>query len=145
MSSEWLPGVGPGAAVFTSSSGCGTDSGRRRISLKSEKIAAFAPMPSASDSTATPVTKGLRKSARMASLKLGISGPSMWGRRFDSATGANGLEKISALRTGPTPSPPGGSAHFYAIDRNRIDPHTTLHRGERELTPERPPIAIGEP
>src|SRR5262245_1815177 len=40
--------------------------------LKIEKIAAFAPMPSASDTIATRVTKGVLNSVRSASLRLGI-------------------------------------------------------------------------
>jgi hypothetical protein len=40
--------------------------------LKSEKIAAFAPMPSASDTIATIVTKGVLKRVLNANLRLGI-------------------------------------------------------------------------
>jgi hypothetical protein len=43
---------------FTSLPGSATGSGRRSIWLKSEKMAVFAPIPRASDTTATMVTKG---------------------------------------------------------------------------------------
>jgi hypothetical protein len=64
--------LGPGAARFTSRSGSGTGSGRRSIWLKREKIAAFAPMPSASDTMATIVTNGVLNSVRSANLRLSI-------------------------------------------------------------------------
>ena len=51
------PGFGPGAARLTSRAGSGTGSGRSSIWLNSEKMAAFAPIPSASDTIATMVTK----------------------------------------------------------------------------------------
>jgi hypothetical protein len=43
--------------------------------LNNENIAAFAPMPSASDTMATMVTKGVLKSVRRANLRLGITLP----------------------------------------------------------------------
>src|SRR5215470_2022546 len=54
-------GIGANAAFFSIFS-----------RLKIEKIAAFAPMPSASETMATMVTKGVRKSVRSANLMLGI-------------------------------------------------------------------------
>ena len=60
------PGLGPGALRLTSLPGSGTGSGRSSIWSNSEKIAAFAPMPSASDTTATVVTSGVLRSARTA-------------------------------------------------------------------------------
>ena len=66
------PGFGPGAAELTSRSGSGTGSGRSSIWLNSEKIAAFAPMPSASDTMATIVTNGVLKSVRSANFRLSI-------------------------------------------------------------------------
>ena len=66
QSPDWLqvvlPGLGPGADRLTSWRGASTGSGSSRIWLKSEKIAAFAPSPSASDTIATPVTKGVLNS-----------------------------------------------------------------------------------
>ena len=74
QSPAWLhdcdPGFGPGAERFTSSCGAGTGSGRSSIWLNSEKIAALAPMPSASDRIATDVTNGVLNSLRKASFRL---------------------------------------------------------------------------
>src|SRR5205807_4508773 len=64
MLQEVWPLCGPGAANLTSRSGCVTGSGWRSISLKSEEIAAFAPMPSASERIATTVTNGVRNRVR---------------------------------------------------------------------------------
>ena len=66
------PASGPGAARLTSRAGSGTGSGCSSIWLNSEKIAAFAPMPSASDTIATIVTNGVLNSVRSANLRLGI-------------------------------------------------------------------------
>src|SRR5262249_12357450 len=60
------PGLGPGAKRFTSSDGRGTGSDSSSIWLKHEKIAAFAPIPRASDTIATPVTNGVLKRVRNA-------------------------------------------------------------------------------
>ena len=57
---------------MTSRAGSGTGSGFSRIWLKREKMAAFAPMPSASDTIATIVTKGVLNSVRSANFRLGI-------------------------------------------------------------------------
>jgi hypothetical protein len=46
-----------------------TGNGRQRIWLNSEKIAAFAPMPNASDRMATAVTNGARMRVRMAKVR----------------------------------------------------------------------------
>ena len=53
----------------------GSCTGRAWISIwsKREKMAAFAPIPSASDRTATAVTKGVLRSVRNASFRLFIS------------------------------------------------------------------------
>jgi len=68
----WLhdvdPGFGPGAARLTSRAGSGTSSGLSSSWLNNEKIAAFAPMPRASDTIATIVTNGVLNSVRSASL-----------------------------------------------------------------------------
>ena len=69
---EFEPCFGPGAARLTSRSECGTGSGRSNIWLNSEKMAEFAPMPSASDTMATIVTKGVLNSMRRASFKLSM-------------------------------------------------------------------------
>jgi hypothetical protein len=53
---------------LTSSPGAGTGSGRRSIWSNIEKIAEFAPMPSASDTIAMPVTKGVLNRTRKACL-----------------------------------------------------------------------------
>jgi hypothetical protein len=52
------PGLGPGADRLTSLAGSWTGSDRRMSSWNSEKMAVFAPMPSASETTATMVTNG---------------------------------------------------------------------------------------
>ena len=64
--------MGPGAARLTSRPGSGTGSGLSSSWLKSEKMAAFAPIPSASDTIATMVTKGVLKSMRSANFRLSI-------------------------------------------------------------------------
>src|SRR6266699_3475689 len=69
------PAFGNGSARLTSWSGSGTGSGRSRIWSNSEKIAALAPMPSASDTTAMPVTNGVLKRVRKASVTCRIWGP----------------------------------------------------------------------
>src|SRR5439155_24543936 len=66
------PGFGPGADRFTSSPGRSTGRLLRSSWLKSEKIAAFAPMPSASDTMATMVTNGVLNRVRNANLRLSI-------------------------------------------------------------------------
>src|SRR5471030_372562 len=58
--------------MLTRRAGAGTGSGRSSIWLNSEKMAAFAPMPSASDTIATMVTKGVLKRVRSANFRLGI-------------------------------------------------------------------------
>src|SRR5882672_2352853 len=75
-----MPGLGPGAARFTRRPASGTGSARSRIWLNSENIAAFAPMPSASETIATIVTNGVLKRVRKANFRLGISS-----RRFSFA------------------------------------------------------------
>src|SRR4051812_16636161 len=78
----WLhdvePNFTPGAETFTSRWGFGTGSGCISISLNSEKIAAFAPMPRDSERAATTVTNGDLKSVRKASFRFGIGGESGW-------------------------------------------------------------------
>src|SRR6266566_1660759 len=69
------PAFGNGSARLTSWSGSGTGSGRSRIWSNSEKIAALAPMPSASDTIAMPVTNGVLKRVRKASVTCRIWGP----------------------------------------------------------------------
>ena len=64
------PGLGPGARGSPARPAFGTGSGRSSIWLNSEKMAAFAPMPSASERTATAVTNGVLKSVRKASLQI---------------------------------------------------------------------------
>jgi hypothetical protein len=59
---------------FTSLPGSATGSGRRSIWLKSEKMAVFAPIPRASDATATMVTKGVLNRVRNASFRRIIIG-----------------------------------------------------------------------
>ena len=68
---ELDPGFGPGTERFTRRSGSCTGSDRSMISLNIEKMAAFAPIPRASDTIATAVTNGvLRNSVRSAYLTL---------------------------------------------------------------------------
>src|SRR5213594_3937856 len=69
------PGLGPGAPRLTRLPGCWTGSGLSRSWLKSEKMAAFAPMPSASEATATLVTKGVLKRLRSATFRLSMICP----------------------------------------------------------------------
>ena len=64
------PGFGPGAARLTSSAGRGTFSDSSSIWLKQEKIAALAPIPSASDTIAMAVTNGVLNSVRRANLRF---------------------------------------------------------------------------
>ena len=66
------PGFGPGADRLTNWSGASTGSGCRSRWLKIEKMAAFAPIPSASDTIATRVTKGVLNRVLSANLRLGI-------------------------------------------------------------------------
>src|SRR4051812_46376392 len=68
------PGFGPGALKLTSRFGSATGSGCSSMRSNIEKIAAFAPMPSASDTMATMVTNGVLKSVRKANLKGVIVG-----------------------------------------------------------------------
>src|SRR4029077_15232239 len=67
------PGFGGGAPPVTHRVGAGTPSGRSRIWWNSEKIAAFAPMPSASETMATVVTKGVLNRVRKAKRRLVMS------------------------------------------------------------------------
>src|SRR6185295_5068783 len=66
------PGFGPGADRLTSRSGASAGSDCRSMRLKIEKMAAFAPIPSASETIATKVTNGVLNSVRSANLRLGI-------------------------------------------------------------------------
>ena len=63
-------GLRPRRRRFTSSCGAGTGSGRSSIWLNNEKIAALAPMPSASERIATEVTNGALNRRRKASFRL---------------------------------------------------------------------------
>ena len=72
MALGFVSGFGPGAARLTSCPGSGTGRARSRIVLNIEKIAALAPMPRPSDSTATTVTKGVRQRVRRASFRFGM-------------------------------------------------------------------------
>src|SRR5215210_3090989 len=67
---DWEPPFGSDPSRFTRRLGSGTGSGRSSIWLNSEKIAALAPIPNASERTATAVTNGVLNSVRSASLKL---------------------------------------------------------------------------
>src|SRR5262249_7683238 len=58
--------------TVTSRSGSATGSGRSMRALKREKIAVFAPIPSASETSATPETIGVARKARSASRRSGI-------------------------------------------------------------------------
>ena len=69
------PGFGPGRAEVDQPLGSRTGSGRSSIWSKSEKIAALAPMPSASDRIATAVRAGVRNSVRSARRRLGMDAP----------------------------------------------------------------------
>src|SRR3954464_1911416 len=64
------PGFGPGADRLTSSAGRTTGSGRNNVWSNSEKIAAFAPIPSASERMATRLTNGVLRRRRTASLRF---------------------------------------------------------------------------
>src|SRR5262245_41940705 len=66
------PGLGAGAERLTSRAGSSTGRDCRSRRLKIEKMAAFAPMPSASEMMATSVTNGVLNSVRSANLRLGI-------------------------------------------------------------------------
>ena len=74
----------------------GTGSGRSRNWLNSEKIAALAPMPSASETIATTLTKGVRNRARKASRRLVMSG-------FDEISGRVRWVKDSGAGSGRPP------------------------------------------
>ena len=67
------PGLGGGASRLTRRSGSTTGSGRSSNWWKTEKIAAFGPMPRASDKTATPVTTGVLNSMRNANRTFAIT------------------------------------------------------------------------
>src|ERR1051326_7732524 len=105
------PGFGPGPPRLTSRSGAGTGSGCSRSWSKSEKMAAFAPMPSARDTTATVVTNGVLIRARSASftLDMGISGPlgRKGGRRWDTPTARRVARWRGGTSRGPAPDPGG--------------------------------------
>src|SRR5689334_2919247 len=60
------PGMGPGDFTRTSSSGRATGSFRNMIWSINEKIAEFAPIPSAREMTATAVNPGLLRNKRNA-------------------------------------------------------------------------------
>src|SRR5258705_13937927 len=66
--------MGPGAERLTNSLGDATGRGWQRSWSNKEKIAALAPMPSARESTAMAVTKGVLSNIRAASLifRIGI-------------------------------------------------------------------------
>src|SRR5215831_12203141 len=67
---ETEPWRGPGDDKLTSCSGACTGTSCNKISWNNEKIAAFAPIPSAKEITATIVTNGLFKKVRSASFKF---------------------------------------------------------------------------
>jgi hypothetical protein len=72
---RWNPGERGNAADRTANrSGAGTGNGRSKSALTREKIALFAPMPSASDKTATSVTIGMAVSERIARRTSCMSG-----------------------------------------------------------------------
>ena len=71
---EVVPLRGPGDTKLTSLSGSCTGKGRNNMLLKIEKIATFAPMPSAIDSTAMVVTMGVFSNDRIANLNSCIGG-----------------------------------------------------------------------
>src|ERR1043165_4729973 len=92
------PPFGYEPARLTRRCGSGTGSGRSSIWLKSEKIAAFAPIPSASDSTATAVTNGVLKSVRSATLRLAMT----VGWRLQLGQGAEAKSLLPSLPRRPS-------------------------------------------
>src|SRR6185436_6563599 len=111
------PGFGRGADKFTRSVVCATAGmGRSSSSLKSEKIAALAPIPRASDNAATMVTNGDLKSVRRASLTLRIGrrerGDEQTPRTLASSPGLHQISRIAGRRGGRSESPgePGCSS-----------------------------------
>ena len=82
------PGLGPGAPRFTSCPASCTGSELRIRSLKSEKIAVFAPIPKARETMATLLTKGLFQRLRRPSLMFDKTDDlrlRRWGERWGQA------------------------------------------------------------
>ena len=90
LAARLRPRLGPGRAKLTSSCGLGTGSGRISIWSKREKIAEFAPIPSASDRIATSAMNGDLNRVRKARRRLGIT--DVWTRIRGSGLG---IRKIS--------------------------------------------------
>src|SRR6185503_6727995 len=130
-----MPDFGPGFPRFTSRPGSATGSGFNRIWLKTEKIAAFAPMPRPSETMATVVTNGVLNSVRRASFRLNM----MEVGRASAPVGCVRLEAVGRVIVDHA-----GSLHERVADRgpDELEPALLQVAAHRLVVGKLPDVAI---